>query len=210
MDPCRVDPQVIMSASVPMDDRVRCLWIARYLPYPLDEGAKIYSAHLAQSLAEAGLAVRFVGFGDAAAVPQSAAGVEWLSVPGTRRNKALAAFSPWPIAAAIDASPAYAELLEAQLRERWDAVLLDGYGSGWALDRCLAYRAQPRSCPPILVHVSHNHEEILWHAMATQARGSAFRRWALKRNADKVARLERRLVGSVDLLTSITDEDRNP
>jgi glycosyltransferase involved in cell wall biosynthesis len=208
MDARGVDPQVNMSASVPIDDRVRCLWIARYLPYPLDEGAKIYSANLAQSLAQAGASVRFLGFGDAAAVPASAAGVEWQPVPGGRRNKGLAVFSPWPIAAAIDGTRAYAGLLDAQLRERWDAVVLDGYGSGWALDRCLEYRAGSRSSPPIVVHVSHNHEEILWRAMATQARGSAFMRWALERNADKVARLERRIVHGVDLLTSITDEDR--
>ena len=42
-----------------------------------------------------------------------------------------------------------------QLREHWDAVVLDGYGTGWALDRCLAYRdrsartrASSRACIP--------------------------------------------------------------
>ncbi len=191
-----------------MSNRMRCVWIARYIPYPLDQGAKVYSANLARSLAESGLFVRFIGFGDASALTDAAASVEWLTVPGNKRSRALAACSRWPIAAAIDATKAYASLLEVQLREPWDAVVLDGYASGWALDRCLAYRNESRAHRPVLVHVSHNHEEILWGAMAREARGSALKRLALRRNANKVRTLERRIVRNVDLLTTITDEDR--
>jgi polysaccharide biosynthesis protein PslH len=197
-------------ASVPlsMGNRMRCLWIARYIPYPLDAGAKVYSAKLAQSLAESGVFVRFTGFGDARAAPGSAASVEWLEVPGSKRGKAGAAFSALPIAAAIDSTKAYRSLLESQLQERWDAIVLDGYGSGWALNRCLAYRGESRAHPPVLVHVSHNHEEILWRAMAGECRGPAFKRMALRNNANKVSTLERRIVRNADLLTTVTDEDR--
>ncbi len=191
-----------------MSNRMRCVWIARYIPYPLDQGAKVYSANLAQSLAESGVFVRFIGFGDASALTDGTASVEWLAVPGTKRSKAVAACSRWPIAAAMDATKAYGSLLEVQLRESWDAIVLDGYGTGWALDRCLAYRNESRAHRPVLVHVSHNHEEILWGAMAREARGSALKRLALRRNANKVSTLERRIVRSVDLLTTITDEDR--
>jgi hypothetical protein len=168
----------------------------------------VYSANLAQSLAGAGAFVRFIGFGDASAVPDAATCVEWLAVPGKPRSKALAAFSDWPIAAATDATKAYGALLEAQLREPWDAVVLDGYATGWALDRCLAYRNERSSDPPVLVHVSHNHEEVLWGAMAREARGSVLKKWMLRRNANKVSALERRIVRNMDLLTTITDEDR--
>jgi hypothetical protein len=187
---------------------MRCLWISRYIPFPPNEGAKVYSANLAQSLARAGALVRFIGFGDAGALPESAAGVEWLAVPGRRRSKVLAAFSGRPIAAAIDATKAYEALLEEQLREHWDAVVLDGYATGWALERCLAYRNERPGSPLVLVHVSHNHEEALWGAMAREARGSALKRWVLERNANKVSTLERRIVQSMDLVTTITDEDR--
>jgi peptidoglycan/LPS O-acetylase OafA/YrhL len=196
------------AAPISSDNRLRCLWIARYIPYPLDAGAKVYSARLAQSLAESGVFVCFIGFGDVAAVPDSAASVEWLGVPGNKGGKVLAVCSTLPIAAAIDSTRAYRLLLEAQLRERWDAVVLDGYGSGWALNRCLAYRGESRVRPPVLVHVSHNHEETLWRAMAIEAAGPAFRRFALRGNANKVRTLERRIVRNVDLLTTITDEDR--
>jgi len=191
-----------------MSNQMRCIWIARYIPYPLDQGAKVYSANLAQSLADSGVFVRFIGFGDGSALPDAAASVEWLAVPGNKRSKAVAACSRWPIAAAIDATRAYGSLLEVQLREPWDAVVLDGYGTGWALDRCLAYRNESRARRPVLVHVSHNHEEILWGAMAREARGSSLKRLALRRNANKVSTLERRIVRNVDLLTTITDEDR--
>jgi polysaccharide biosynthesis protein PslH len=187
---------------------MRCLWISRYIPYPSDEGAKVYSANLAQSLADSGVAVRFMGFGDASAVPLAAASVEWLAVPGEKRSKSIASLSAWPIAAAVDATRAYILLLETQLRERWDAVVLDGYGTGWALDRCLAYRHESPAQPPVLVHVSHNHEEMLWGLMVREARGSPLKRWALRRNARRVSTLERRIVRNVDLLTTITEEDR--
>jgi hypothetical protein len=65
-----------------MNTKIRCLWIARSIPYPSGEGAQIYSANLALSLARAGAYVRFLGFGDAGAAPQAAALVEWIGVPG--------------------------------------------------------------------------------------------------------------------------------
>jgi glycosyltransferase involved in cell wall biosynthesis len=186
---------------------MRCLWISRHIPFPSDDGAKVYSANLAQSLAQSGMLVRFVGLGNADAVPNTAANVEWLAVPGKKRSKTIASLGAWPIAAAIDATKAYRALLEAQLREAWDAVVLDSYATGWALDRCLAYRDESPAHRPILVHVSHNHEEKLWRAMAREARGSALKRLALRRNAIKVGALERRIVRNMDLLTTITDED---
>lgn len=187
---------------------LRCLWIARYIPYPLDAGAKVYSAKLAESLAEAGATVRFLGFGDVRAALEHGAGIEWREVPGAKRRHAVAAFSSLPIAAAIDATRCYRKLLELQLREHWDAIVFDGYGAGWALNRCLAYRSEGRSPPAVLAHVSHNHEANLWQLMAGECRGSALKRLALKSNANKASTLERRLVRAVDLLTTVSEEDR--
>ena len=50
---------------------MKCLWIARYMPYPLDAGAKVYSAKLAEALAAAGCSVTFLGFGAADAAPKA-------------------------------------------------------------------------------------------------------------------------------------------
>ena len=111
-----------------------------------------------------------------------------------------------PNAAAVDFTAEYRRLLEKQLEERWDAIVLDGYGTGWALDRCLAYRYSTNP-QPVLVHVSHNHEALVWRDLSREARGSLPRRWVVRFNASKVHALEQRIVRSVDLLTAITDED---
>ena len=198
-----------MKSEGSLDTGIRCLWIARYIPFPMDGGAQVYSANLSQSLAKAGAFVRFMGLGSAAAVPESAAGVEWLAVPGRKRSAAVAALSALPFASAIDATKTYRLMLETELQESWDAIVLDGYGTGWALDRCVAYCRDRRARRPVLVHVSHNNEEMLWASMGREARGPALKRLALRRNATKVATLERRIVRAVDLLTTITDEDRS-
>jgi glycosyltransferase involved in cell wall biosynthesis len=112
-----------------------------------------------------------------------------------------------PLTAAIDSTSAYRELLEEQLREQWDTIVFDSYGSGWALDRCKAYRATAAGSRTVLVHVSHNHEEVLWRAMAKQADAALPRRLALWQNYYKVRTLERQLLRDVDLVTAITTED---
>jgi glycosyltransferase involved in cell wall biosynthesis len=185
----------------------RCLWIGRHIPYPADAGDKIYSAKLAESLAAAGATVRFMGFGTTDPIPVEAKDVEWVSVPNGRGSEIAALFTRLPNAAAIDATQAYREMLENQLRESWDAIVLDGYGTGWALDRCLAYcySAKPQ---PVLVHVSHNHETAIWDSMAADAQASFPKKLALRHNAVKVRALERRIVRNVGLLSTITDEDR--
>jgi hypothetical protein len=113
---------------------MKCLWIGRYIPYPMDGGAKVYSARLAESLAAAGADVRFLGYGDTSMAP-AASRIEWLAVPGKTRSQLAVLFSPMPIGAAIDATGAYRSLLDAQLREEWDAIVFDGYATGWALQR---------------------------------------------------------------------------
>ena len=185
---------------------IRCLWIARYIPYPLDAGAKVYSAKLAESLAAGGVMVRFMGIGESGAIPAQCADIDWLPIKrGSRLRNIVAPFSPLPNAAAIDASDAYIRALKLQLQEDWDAIVLDGYGTGWALKACLQYRG--RRSRTRLIHVSHNHEERLWRGMARDSRVSLPRKLALWQNYYKVRALERRIVRSVDLLTTITEED---
>jgi glycosyltransferase involved in cell wall biosynthesis len=181
---------------------MRCLWIGRYMPYPLDAGAKVYSARVAESLAATGAFVRFLGHGQAS--ENAHAGIDWVAVPGARKGQFAGLFSRLPIAAAIDATPQYTALLDAQLQEQWDVLVLDGYGTGWALERCRRYAAQ-RRC--VIVHVSHNHEEILWRDMARHADEALPKRIALWLNYRKVRALERRVVDAVDLVTAITAED---
>jgi polysaccharide biosynthesis protein PslH len=186
---------------------MRCLWISRHVPYPMNEGIKVYSAKLSEALAQAGAFVRVLGFGNTEATPKDRARVEWVSVPGARRGTALAMLNRFPLTAAVDSTDAYQALLEEQLREPWDAIVFDSYGAGWALDRCKAYRASKQGARTILVHVSHNHEEVVWRAMAKQAAAGLPKRLALWQNYYKVRGLERRLLREVDLVSAITVED---
>lgn len=184
---------------------LRCLWIGRYIPHPMNEGAKVYSAKLAASLAHAGCFVRVLGFGDTARAPHID-GIEWVSVPGNRGRDIGGIVNRLPLAAAVDATSAYRALLDAQLREPWDVIVFDSYATGWALDRCGQYRAG-RGTETVFVHVSHNEEAAVWKSLAERMSGSTLRRWLVRRNAQKVAQLERRLIAGVDLFTAITDED---
>jgi glycosyltransferase involved in cell wall biosynthesis len=186
---------------------MKCLWISRHIPYPMTEGLKVYSAKLAESLATAGAFVRVLGFGDVAATPQGRARMEWRAVAGERRNSFAGLLSRMPLTAAVDSVPAFRQLLDEQLREPWDAIVFDSYGSGWALDRCRHYCSNELGARTVLVHVSHNHEEALWHSMARRATAGIARRAALWQNYYKVRELERRLVRGVDLVTAITEED---
>ena len=186
---------------------MRCLWISRHVPYPMNEGLKVYSAKLSEALAQAGTFVRVLGFGGTDAVPTHRARMEWIAVPGERRGTVAALLNRFPLTAAVDSTGAYRELLDQQLRERWDAIVFDSYGSGWALDRCKAYRASSLGSQTVLVHVSHNHEEVLWRSMVKQAEAGLPRRLALWQNYYKVRGLERQLLRDVDLVSAITTED---
>ncbi|HSD39959.1 MAG TPA: glycosyltransferase [Rhodocyclaceae bacterium] len=185
---------------------LKCLWIARDIPFPLDAGDKIYSANLARSFAQSGAAIRFLGFAGDGQVAPADWPLEWTVVPGNKRSNHLALLSTLPIAAAAHATKAYRALLAHQLREDWDIIVFDSYGSGWALQPVLASCNDNRP-RPILVHVSHNHEATLWREMALNARGNILHRIALLQNYLKVQALELRMVREVDLITAITDED---
>lgn len=186
--------------------RPRVLWVARYLPYPPDAGAKVYSAKLAGALTRAGCDVTFMGFGEPQAARDADDSIEWVAVPGTRRSPFVAIPNRLPIAAAVDATKHYVRLLERQCALEWDAIVFDGYGTGWALRRCLAYRRAHPGC--VIVHVSHNVEADLWRRMARDASASFVKRFVLKLNAGKIARLEHALLAHADVVTAITEADR--
>ena len=198
---------------------LRCLWISRDIPFPQDAGDKIYSANMTCALADAGVSVCFLGYtGDATGhqpdswsrFSSSSWPVETNALTGNKRGKLAALFSRLPIAAAIHATRDYRMLLGNQLAQHLDLIVMDSYGSGWALDACLSAQkaAEKRGANrPTLIYLSHNHEESIWRAMAAQAKGNPLKRLALWQNYLKVRALERRLASKVDLISAITAED---
>lgn len=186
--------------------RRRCLWIARELPFPLNSGDRVYSAGLSRSLAETGVEVVFVGQCEDPSrlrLPEGSP-VSWHPVPGKPRHPVkVALVSPLPLTAGIRATPPFRAELRALLAEGFDAVVLDQLGSGWALDT-LVSQPGPR---PVILYVAHNHERAVWSSMARGNRQSLPRRIAIQRNAEKVARLEAKLLHGVDRVVAITESD---
>lgn len=186
---------------------MRCLWISRDLPFPLDAGDKIYSCNLSRAVSEAGVQVHFFGFGQ---LPSDAASdwpVEAHAVGGHKHSKVRGLFSRLPLAAAIHDTAAYRNVLDAQLKQPWDAIVFDSFGAGWALDACIRARQAAVGKRPALVYLSHNHEENLWRSMARESRGTPLKKAVLWLNYRKVRELEHRLLENADLITAIAEED---
>ena len=186
---------------------LRCLWLSRDIPFPQDAGDRIYSANLALALAHAGAEVRYLGYlqTNADAIPHDWIN-DWVAVRGEKRNPHAALLSRYPRIAAVHATRSYKQLLQEQLRQHWDAIVLDGYGSGWALPLCLATRAE-NTLPPLLIYVSHNHEEKLWLDMVRATDHFSLKRLVIWQNYRKARVLERELVKHAQLITTITTED---
>ncbi|MFO1057167.1 MAG: hypothetical protein U1E53_09385 [Dongiaceae bacterium] len=84
--------------------------------------------------------------------------------------------------------------------------MIDQYGLGWALP-LIRRRWPDPATRPLLVHVSHDHEESVTRQLFADCNEGAAKRLALRLNAWKTARYERWVVDSVDLVTVITAED---
>jgi glycosyltransferase involved in cell wall biosynthesis len=188
----------------------RCLWLARELPFPQDSGDRIHSARLALALAGAGADITFAGLHTADVAPDVPAvgdtPLVWHGITSGRRSMLRALASLQPLQSAIHATPAYARTVRALLRERWDTIVLDHYGSSWLLPHMRHARAGI-GARPVLVHLSHNHEASLWRGMVQRYEGPTIKRLALWQNTLKIERAERRLAKGVDLLCCITPED---
>src|SRR5207245_2302081 len=105
------------------------------------------------------------------------------------------------------ATRGFRSALEEVLRDGgWHVVVIDHLGMGWVLEM-LNEILSSRTRRPVVVFVSHNHEETTRQRMASHYRGNSLKRVALFRDATKAGRLERALVESADLVTVNTLED---
>ena len=186
---------------------LRCLWLTRLLPYPPSFGGDfIYSSHLIESIARAGVEVTVLCT-DNGGRPPAVAGVGWRVAPASGRRAAFSLGSPLPAIAYRSSTKA----LEGRLRDTlsdqvWDAVVFDNVATGWALDLITQAVGSQR---PAFVYVSHNHEESVRRQLASKYKGSPVQRWGLSFDALKARLLERRLVDAADLVTVNTREDES-
>ena len=191
-----------------MSDELHLLWLARMIPLPLNAGDRVYTARLAEAVQSVGARVTFVGLSnpDAAMsdLDQLGAGVEWTVVdhPPVGIGRALASTLPL-VTARFSPSAFRLRVRELLQSGQFDAVVIDNYAAGWALDEL-----PRRGRVPPLVYVAHNFETGLAREIAQDFRGNPAKKFALQLNALKIARLERRLQDRCDLIVALTDTDR--
>ncbi len=185
--------------------QARWLWITPELTTSPSTGALVYSHSLIDAVAGLGQHVTAVGLGRQSASELNAtsgADVTWIPVADTTRSAVRTLLSPLPHAAAKTATRMLSERVRELLDEPWDVVVIDGLQSAWAT-RLLS------SLPsgPTTVYVAHNHETSMRSEIAA-AEHSFVRRAVLRYDVRRTARLESMTVNSCDVVSTITDLDR--
>lgn len=190
---------------------MRVLWVTREAPYPPRYGGDyLYSSHLIEALAEAGVDVRVLCYPGGGAPPSEqsrAPGVEWEVLPAPPEQPAWRSIpGRLPSIAARYATEGMRRRVTHEVTAGgWDAVCLDHIGTGWLLPAIRAARAGRTR--PLLVYIAHNHEKSVRAQAAREATGNVARRAALRLDAWKAGRLEDALVRASDLVATNTEVD---
>ena len=186
------------------------MWLTWIDPHPARDGQRIYSGGLIAALAGAGGRVDVLCRESAPACaenPSGDEGMRWWRVSEAPNPSWASAVSFLPNVAYRCNTAAMRQCLDRLLSDRrWDAIMLDGLYSGYALAPLIARFRSSRDRPR-LVYVSHNHEESVRSGMAENARGGCLRKAVLHLDARKARRLERAMVDAADIVTAITPDD---
>jgi len=181
---------------------VRILWVTKLLPEPPTDGMLLYSGGLLRAVGRAGAAVTVV-CGDPGG-RGGPPGVTWLTVPAGERPRWVSLASSLPAMAVAARLPGMARAVEhAAAAGPWDAVVIDHLQMAWALRALDVARRHGAA----LALVSQNHETSVRAALARDPATPAVERNLRRLDAAKIARLERRTVTAVDLVTAITADD---
>lgn len=188
---------------------MRCLWLTLIDPEPRHNGQLVYSGGLIEGAGEADMDVHIVGMGRPGQVRrygQKIGNRTWWLADDRLRPRLVSLASSLPHMASRARSETLRKILVERLLEPWDAVVFDGISAGWALDIVRRrYRHDPAR--PKIVYISHNHERSVRDEVANSHPIGPMR-MALRMDTKKVGTLEKRLIDAADLVTAITDEDR--
>jgi len=190
---------------------MRCLWLTLADPEPQLNGQYMYSGGLLGAFVRAGAEVEVLGLQR----PESGRhngdyddSVRWWLMEHRPQSKWTSVASSLPRIVHRCMTPGIRHRLDELLASGgWDGILFDHLSTAWALNPVLA-RYPNRRTRPKLVYMSHNHETSLRQQVAFN-HPCFWKRQAMWFDAIKVARLERALVESADLITAITPEDRD-
>jgi hypothetical protein len=182
---------------------LKCLWLSRTLPYPLNAGDRIYSARLAESLAARGVDITFVGL-NGQAPPRPVHNIKWYLVAGSLRGQFASLLHTMPLVGARHATPKYeAEVRGLLQQEVWDIVAIDQYAMAWSLK----YRRMLGSTACKWLFITHNAEEEVTKQQWQDCNGPLWERFYYLQNYLKTRRIERRGLRLCDLITVNTDTD---
>jgi hypothetical protein len=183
------------------------------MPFPLNAGDNVYTAHLAQALAAAGASVTFMGLASSAPpslrpTEEFESGIEWSVAPGRPNPTVLALASSLPLVAARFGTRNYVRHLKTTLRARdFNAVIVDQYAMAWAIGHIQVNHTN--GARPLIVHIAHDFETEVTAEIARNFRGNLFRKAALRANARKTANAEYSLARAADIIVTLTAEDAN-
>jgi glycosyltransferase involved in cell wall biosynthesis len=187
---------------------MKFVWVTREVPLTPVHGAHSYSNGLLRGLLGAGAVGDLVSYDLPGGSAVRIDGLTQRLSPAPAPPRALSLLTSLPSDAYRLKSKGLARNLEAALQGSPDAVLIDFYAMGWVAPILRRHRATAPGRPPRLVYVSHQYEQELRAEVARDHVGSPAMRLALSLDAYKAAQLERRLVADCDLITAITERDR--
>jgi glycosyltransferase involved in cell wall biosynthesis len=188
---------------------MNCLWLTLADPDPADNGQYLYSIGLIRGLADQGITMHVAGLqrpGSIHAHGDREGSITWHLAEHAPRSRWVALGSRLPNIASRTKTAALRRIVtELYHRRDWDLIVFDSITTGWALAGALRLRGKGRR--PVIVHVSHNHEQTVARRQAADEKRS-LKKAVKTLEAIKIARLEYDLIRHVDLVTSNTLEDR--
>jgi polysaccharide biosynthesis protein PslH len=178
----------------------RWLWVTPAITEHRSTGALVYSLSLADAVAQQGVDVTCVGLGSSEPVAAST-DPTCLRVAGSPRPAWRSLVSRYPNQTSATSVAAFRKRVDELLRERWDAVVVDSFQTGWVASHLDADRSH------CVVYISQNHETSMRIQIARSTSWRTVRRPVMELDAWKTRRLEADVLRRADVVSSISVED---
>jgi glycosyltransferase involved in cell wall biosynthesis len=186
--------------------KLKVLWLARTIPFPTNTGDRIYSAGLANSLADAGADVTYMALRtDAPENDSRPYRIKWKPINSGTKSSLSFLFSTMPMAAVRHRTRVILNEIRSSIQyEQWDAVIVDHYSMGWCMP--IIENVGFAGC---IVYVGHNYERQVTRDIADAYDGNFFKKRILLENSRRTADIEAVLIKRSDLVVALTEHDRS-
>lgn len=181
-----------------MTDSDRWLWLSAELPVELNTGRLVYSHRLVEGARRAGVDVTVVG--TVATSHRDERPAYWRVVDEPLRGGWRSLVSRLPNLSYACSGPRLRQVVADELGRQWDAIVVDHLQMAWVVPQVPATAR--------VVFVTHNHEAGVRRRVAAETPWGA-RKLALTLDARKARRLEAVALERADVVTTITEADRD-